>query len=89
MAISVGDLIRYLVIGTIVLVLATFGLKVWNKQKLEKQIIKELRDLEEQRALDPESDDESIDEDPYVRETGEILVDYMNLIRENQVARQG
>jgi hypothetical protein len=24
-----------------------------------------------------------------VRETGEILVDYMNLIRENQVARQG
>ncbi len=51
--------------------------------------IKELRDLEEQRALDPESDDESIDEDPYVRETGEILVDYMNLIRENQVARQG
>jgi len=51
--------------------------------------IKELRDLEEQRALDPESDDESIDEDPYVRETGEILVDYMNLIRENQVARKG
>ncbi len=45
MAISVGDLIRYLVTGTIVLVLATFGLKVWNKQKLEKQIIKELRDL--------------------------------------------
>ena len=51
--------------------------------------IKELRDLEEQRALDPESDEESIDEDPYVRETGEILVDYMSLIRENQVARQG
>ena len=51
--------------------------------------IKELRDLEEQRALDPESDEESIDEDPYVRETGEILVDYMSLIRENRVARQG
>jgi len=50
--------------------------------------IKELRDLEEQRALDPESDDESIDEDPYVRETGEILVDYMTLIRDNQVARK-
>lgn len=50
--------------------------------------IKALRDLEEQRALDPESDDESINEDPYVRETGEILVDYMTLIRDNQVARK-
>ncbi|MED5388528.1 MAG: carboxy terminal-processing peptidase [Pseudomonadota bacterium] len=51
--------------------------------------IKALRDMEEQRALDPESSDEAIDEDPYVRETGEILVDYMDLIRENQVARKG
>jgi len=50
--------------------------------------IKELRELEEQRALDPESDEEAIDEDPYVRETGEILVDYMSLIRDNQVARK-
>jgi len=45
MDISVGDLIRYIVTGAIVLVLATFGMKVWNKQKLEKQIIRELRDL--------------------------------------------
>jgi hypothetical protein len=45
MSISVGDLIRYIVTGTIVLVLAIFGLKVWNKQKLEKQLIKELRHL--------------------------------------------
>ncbi|EDX89819.1 tail-specific protease [Alcanivorax sp. VBW004] len=51
--------------------------------------IKELRTLEEQRALDPESHDEAMDEDPYVRETGEILVDYMDLLRENQVARKG
>lgn len=51
--------------------------------------IKALRDMEEQRALDPESTDEAIDEDPYVRETGEILVDYMDLIREKQVARKG
>ena len=42
-----------------------------------------------QRALDPESHDEAMDEDPYVRETGEILVDYMDLLRENQVARKG
>ena len=48
-----------------------------------------LRTLEEQRALDPESHDEAMDEDPYVRETGEILVDYMDLLRENQVARKG
>ncbi len=39
--------------------------------------------------LDPESHDEAMDEDPYVRETGEILVDYMDLLRENQVARKG
>ena len=51
--------------------------------------IKALRDLEEQRALDPESHDESIEEDPYIRETGEILVDYMDLMRDKQVARKG
>ncbi|RJG19992.1 tail-specific protease [Alcanivorax profundi] len=51
--------------------------------------IKALRDLEEQRALDPESHDEAIDDDPYVRETGEILVDLMDLIRDKQVARKG
>ena len=45
MAISVGDLIRHIVIGIIVLILLIFGLKVWNKHKLEKQIIRELRDL--------------------------------------------
>ena len=50
--------------------------------------IKALRDLEEQRALDPESHDEAIDDDPYVRETGEILVDLMDLIRDKQVARK-
>ena len=50
--------------------------------------IKELRELEEQRALDPESDEEAIDEDPYVRETGDFLVVNMSLIRDNQVARK-
>ncbi len=50
--------------------------------------IKALRDLEEQRALDPESHEEAIDEDPYVRETGEILVDLIDLIRDSQVARK-
>ncbi len=34
--------------------------------------IKALRTLEEQRALDPESHDEAMDEDPYVRETGKF-----------------
>lgn len=51
--------------------------------------IKALRDLEEQRALDPQSHEEAIDEDPYVRETGEILVDLIDLISESQVARKG
>ncbi|MED5238317.1 MAG: carboxy terminal-processing peptidase [Pseudomonadota bacterium] len=51
--------------------------------------IKALRDLEEQRALDPQSHEEAMDEDPYVRETGEILVDLIDLIRDNQVARKG
>ncbi|MQX53965.1 carboxy terminal-processing peptidase [Alcanivorax sediminis] len=51
--------------------------------------IKALRDLEEQRALDPQSHDEAMDEDPYVRETGEILVDLIDLITDHQVARKG
>ena len=50
--------------------------------------IQALRTLEEQRALDPESHDEAMNEDPYIRETGEILVDYMGLLKENQVARK-
>ena len=29
-----------------------------------------------------------MNEDPYIRETGEILVDYMGLLKENQVARK-
>ncbi len=44
MTISVGDLIRHIVTGTVVLILLIFGLKVWNKHKLEKQIVRELRD---------------------------------------------
>ena len=51
--------------------------------------IKALRDLEEQRALDPQSHDEAMDEDPYVRETGEILVDLIDLVSDNQVAKKG
>ena len=45
MGISPGDLIRHIVIGVIVVALAIVGLKVWNKHKLEKQIVSELRDL--------------------------------------------
>ena len=45
MGISPGDLIRHIVIGIIVVALAIVGLKVWNKHKLEKQIVSELRDL--------------------------------------------
>ena len=61
--------------------------KARNEDPLEN--IKALRDLEEQRALDPQSHEEAMDEDPYVRETGEILVDLIDLIRDSQVARKG
>ena len=45
MGISPGDLIRHIVAGVIVVALAIFGLKAWNKHKLEKEIVSELRDL--------------------------------------------
>ncbi|MZR61760.1 carboxy terminal-processing peptidase [Alcanivorax sp. DP30] len=61
--------------------------KARNEDPLDN--IKALRDLEEQRALDPQSHEEAMDEDPYVRETGEILVDLIDLIRDSQVARKG
>ena len=45
MGISPGDLIRHIVTGVIVVAIAVVGLKAWNKHKLEKQIVSELRDL--------------------------------------------
>ena len=45
MSISTGDLIRHIITGVVVLIIAIFGLKVWNKIKLEKQIVSELRHL--------------------------------------------
>lgn len=42
---SIGDLVRYIVVGAIVLALGVFGMKIWKKQKLEKTIVKELRTL--------------------------------------------
>ena len=45
MSISTGDLIRHIITGAVVLTIVIFGLKAWNKIKLEKQIISELRHL--------------------------------------------
>jgi len=41
----IGDLVRHIVIAVILLVLAAFGLKTWNKQKLETRIVRDLRSL--------------------------------------------
>ena len=46
----IGDLVRYIVIALVLLVLGTFGLKVWNKQKLQDRIVKDLRSLTNQTA---------------------------------------
>ena len=45
MSISTGDLIRHIITGAVVLIIAILGLKAWNKIKLEKQIVSELRNL--------------------------------------------
>ncbi len=45
MSISTGDLIRHIITGAVVLIIAILGLKAWNKIKLEKQIVGELRHL--------------------------------------------
>jgi hypothetical protein len=45
MGISPGDLIRHIMTGAVVVAIAVVGLKAWNKHKLEKQIVSELRDL--------------------------------------------
>ncbi len=55
-----------------------------GEEPIEK--MEDLRALEEQRALDPDSNDEPLDEDPYLRETGHILADMVSLLREQRVA---
>ena len=45
MGVSPGDLIRHVVTGAVVVAIAIVGLKAWNKHKMEKQIVSELRDL--------------------------------------------
>ncbi len=59
-----------------------------RKHRGEEPIDKmeDLRKLEEQRALDPEANEEPMDEDPYLRETGHILADMVGLLREQRVA---
>ncbi|MBF1800648.1 carboxy terminal-processing peptidase [Alloalcanivorax profundimaris] len=59
-----------------------------RKHRGEEPIDKmeDLRKLEEQRALDPEANEEPMDEDPYLRETGRILADMVGLLREQRVA---
>lgn len=50
--------------------------------------MKELRTLEEQRALDPESAEEPMTKDPYLKETGQILADLVSLMRHQRIADQ-
>lgn len=50
--------------------------------------MKELRTLEEQRALDPESAEEPMTKDPYLKETGQILADLVSMIRHQRIAGQ-
>ncbi len=59
-----------------------------RKHRGEEPIDKmeDLRKLEEQRALDPEANEEPMDEAPYLRETGHILADMVGLLREQRVA---
>lgn len=45
MGISPGDLIRHVVTGAVVVAIAIVALKAWNKHKMEKQIVSDLRDL--------------------------------------------
>jgi len=49
----------------------------------------DLRTLEEQRALDPESTDEPMSKDPYLKETGQILADLVSLMSHQRVADKG
>ncbi|KAF0806324.1 tail-specific protease prc [Alcanivorax xiamenensis] len=46
----------------------------------------ELRTLEEQRALDPEAAEDPMKKDPYLRETGHILADMIELAQAQRVA---
>lgn len=50
--------------------------------------MEDLRTLEEQRALDPESHDEPLTKDPYLKETGQILADMVSLMSGQKVANQ-
>ncbi|ASK33913.1 carboxy terminal-processing peptidase [Alloalcanivorax mobilis] len=49
----------------------------------------DLRTLEEQRALDPESAEEPMSKDPYLKEAGEILADLVSLMSHQRVADKG
>ena len=42
---SVGDVLRYAVIAILVFILLLFGMKMWGKQKAEKEITRELQSL--------------------------------------------
>ncbi|MDX1805290.1 MAG: carboxy terminal-processing peptidase, partial [Alcanivorax sp.] len=61
-----------------------------RKYRGEKPLadIEALRDQERERALDPESETDSLKKDPYIKESGEILGDLMDLMNKPIVAKE-